>query len=85
MHINDLISQAAAPHMQAINTALENFAAAVASARAAGFSVVVRAPGEQLNLDDPLNAMVERRLADVISTASLFAELKYTATVREQA
>jgi hypothetical protein len=85
MHINDLISQAAAPHMQAINTALENFATAVSSARAAGFSVVVRAPSEQLNLDDPLNAMVERRLADVISAANLFAELKYTATVREQA
>ena len=79
-----MIAQAAAPHMQHINTALENLSAAIAAARNAGFAVSIRIPSESLDLNDPYNAVVEQRVRDVINDAALVAELQYSATVREQ-
>lgn len=85
MDLKSMIAQAAAPHMQQINTALESLSAAIVAARNAGFAVSIRIPSESLDMNDPYNAIVQQRVSDIINDAALLAELQYSATVREQA
>lgn len=83
MDIKSMIAQAAAPHMQQINDALDALRRATESAAQAGFVVNIEPQWSDADLKDPNVQFIKSNVRSALS-GPLVAELKYSATVREQ-
>lgn len=83
MDLKSMIAQAAGPHMQAINTALDDLRKAVEAANEAGFAVDVIATGPEE--PGPGATYMREGFRAALASNNLTAALQYSATVREQA